>query len=211
MRAALAALFVVPAAIAGLAHAQVPVRATTDDNRKVLLYPDGTWKYEGSDGRALSSASARARYRAPAATTKVSLLRGQATFSYNPAKWRPTQSKDPDKTTFQHVNGDGYAMIIAERLEIPLQKLKEIAVANARQAAPNIKVILEEPVKVNGLDVVAMQMQGTIQGIDFIYYGYYRSSPQGSIQVLTYTGRNLFSEFKPDFEEFLNGLEQIAR
>ena len=97
-------------------------------------------------------------------------------------------------------------MIVAERLAIPLLKLKEIAVSNARAAAPDAKVVFEESRRVNDVDVLAMQMEGTIQGIAFTYYGYYYSGPQGSLQVLTYTGTNLFAEYKPSFEQFLDGI-----
>ena len=50
-----------------------------------------------------------------------------------------------------------------------------------------------------------MQMDGTIQGIKFTYYGYYFSSPNGTIQLLTYTSSNLLNEYKKEFEDFLNG------
>ena len=75
----------------------------------------------------------------------------------------------------------------------------------------HVKVTFEEQRRVNDVDVLAMQMEGTIQGIPFTYYGYYFSGPQGSVQLLTYTGSNLFAEYKPEFEDFLNGLTPSAQ
>ena len=46
---------------------------------------------------------------------------------------------------------------------------------------------------VNGIEVLMMQMSGTIQGMRFTYYGYYYSNSNGTIQLLTYTGENLSS------------------
>jgi hypothetical protein len=52
-----------------------------------------------------------------------------------------------------------------------------------------------------------MQITGTAQGIPFHYYGYYYTGKLGSVQVITYTGESLFEEYKPEFDELLNGLE----
>jgi len=61
--------------------------------------------------------------------------------------------------------------------------------------------------QVNGAEVLMLRLEGTIQGIAFTYFGYYFGGPAGSVQVVTYTGQNLFKEFRPDFEDLLNGLK----
>ena len=59
---------------------------------------------------------------------------------------------------------------------------------------------------VNGLKVLNLHMEGTIQGMKFSFYGYYYSSANGSVQLVTYTGKNLFNDYKDDIELFLNGI-----
>ena len=195
--------FLMLAGAAGAA-AQSPTTATTDDGRKVLLFPDGKWKFAAAS---TAGAAGRANTRSPAATERVELLRGAMAIFVDPAKWKKQPPTDDlTKTTFHHSSGEAYGMIVAERLAIPLLKLKEIAISNARAAAPDAKVVFEETRHVNDIHVLVMQMEGTIQGIAFTYYGYYYSGSQGSLQVLTYTGTNLFAEYKGSFEEFLNGL-----
>jgi len=191
-------------ACAGGAGAQSPVNATTEDGRKVLLFPDGKWKPAPP---APTGAGKGGFVRSPKATERVELLRGAMAIYVDPAKWKKQpDTEDVTKTTFHHASGEAYGMVVAERLAIPLQRLKEIAITNARSAAPDAKVVFEENRHVNDVDVLVMQMEGTIQGIAFTYYGYYYSGPQGSLQVLTYTGTNLFAEYKAVFEEFLNGV-----
>jgi hypothetical protein len=197
--------------VAGAAQGQPAARATTEDGRRVLLYPDGRWKYEPAAPAADSGKGGKAYARATAATERVDLLRGGMTLFVDPGKWKQTASDDPTKISFRHASGEAYGMVVAERLAIPLPRLKEIAINNAREAAPDVKVTLEERRRVNEVDVLAMQMEGTIQGIPFTYYGYYFSGPQGSVQLLTYTGSNLFAEYKPEFEDFLNGLTPPPR
>jgi hypothetical protein len=51
-----------------------------------------------------------------------------------------------------------------------------------------------------------MQLNGTTQGIKFSYYGYYYSDVNGTVQLVTYTARNLIGNLTDDAEELLNGL-----
>jgi hypothetical protein len=196
-------LAVVPLLMLPVPAAAQATQATTEDGRKVLLYPNGKWKYAPATPRGRGAA---AYTRTTSATEGIDLLRGGMTLFVDPGKWKRTPSEDPTRISFRHSTGEAYGMVVAERLAIPLPRLKEIAVSNAREAAPDVRVTFEEPRRVNQMDVLAMQMEGTIQGVPFTYYGYYFSGPQGSVQLLTYTGSNLFAEYKPEFEDFLNGL-----
>lgn len=121
-------------------------------------------------------------------------------------KWGETESINPSaEFTLIHSSGDAYAMVIVERITMPLTKLKEIALQNARSVAPDIEIISEEEIVVNGVKMLAMRMEGTVQEIPLTYYGYYWTGKAGSLQVLTYTGQDLFEEFEADFADLLNG------
>ena len=139
------------------------------------------------------------------ATTEVDLLNGRAAVMYDPGKWKETKSTDAGRRNFSHSNGDGYASIISERIEIPVEKLRDIALSNARQAAPDVRIVEETKRRVNGTDVTLLRMEGTTTGIKFTYLGYYYGGTVGTIQVITWTGQNIFPEYRRDFEEFLNG------
>ena len=135
---------------------------------------------------------------------------GSTRLSYDPTRWTQEPSTDRTKMTFQHADGDGYALVIRERLQMSLDALKEIALNNAMQAAPDAKIVFEEPRVVNGTKVLCLVIEGTTSGIAFTYYGYYYSGKSGIVQIVTYTGQNLFEEYKPDFEDFLNGFEVVS-
>ena len=83
--------------------------------------------------------------------------------------------------------------------------MAQIALENAKKAAPDARIVKEEYRVVNGNKVIYLEMEGTIQGIKFKYLGYYYSGRSGSTQYLTYTGANLVGEYKKDIERFLNG------
>ena len=96
-------------------------------------------------------------------------------------------------------------MIISEKFEIPLETLKSIALETARSAAPDLKIVKEEYRIVNGIKVLLLQMNGTMQGIKFSYYGYYFSNTNGTVQFIAYTSQNLLDGYRKECDILLNG------
>ncbi len=130
------------------------------------------------------------------------------TIKYDTSKWTvvPSDSTSDAEYEFEHVDGDVYALIIPERIELDLAALKEIALENAQSVAPDALVTFEEDRTVNGVQVHVMKIDGTLYGIAFEYYGYYYGGTAGTIQFITYTSSNLVSEYEADLTELLNGL-----
>ena len=60
-------------------------------------------------------------------------------------------------------------MAIIEEVEIPLETLSSIALETLIDASPNARIINKEYRNVNGLEVLFMRMDGTIEGIDFLF------------------------------------------
>lgn len=176
-------------------------KATTESGKKILVFPDGTWKPDAEKPAPGGPSSVPA-----GATAKLAINRGKSVLFYNPKKWKVEKQEEGGRTSLEHVEGDGYALIISERAEIPLESLKKIALSNARDSAADAEIVYEDKRKVNGKDVVVLKLKGTISDFRFFNLGYYYSGKEGTIQAVTYTAQNLFDEFKPDFEELLNGL-----
>ncbi len=130
-------------------------------------------------------------------------------INYDRDKWLFAESPSGDETEyeFDHVDGDVYAVVIAERIPIPLDSLKQIALENAQAVGADFEITYEEMRKVNNQDILAMKMRGSIDGIAVEYYGYYYSGDSGSIQFITYTGQNLVEDYQDELTELLNGLE----
>lgn len=187
-------------------HAE-PVTATTSDGRVIIVNSDGTWQ---ADKVQQPNAQPATKVARPAgATSFVKAPSEKFGVWYNPQKWsvRPSADGDQNRLRLHLKSGDGYALLIAEGIEIPPDALQSIALENAKEAAPDAKIVSQSHRLINGKDVLAMQITGTIKGIQFIYDGYYYGGPEGTVQLLTYTGQNLFEKLKPDLEELLNGLD----
>lgn len=193
------------------------IKAVTEDGRQVVLFSDGSWvfkpgKKEEKKSRFgfLKSKKERSKNESGKNSAKVPLEGGKGAYFvyYDDKKWHVTKpSGDSDaEYSFTHKEGDGYGMMIFERISIPLPNLKNIALDNARSVAPDARIISDDRVTVNGYDIMRLQMQGIIEGIPFTYYGYYASGSWGTLQFITYTSTPLFEEYKKDFTELLDGL-----
>lgn len=186
--------------------------ATTEDGKKVLLHDNGKWEYAKENADSTTGQSQLKSYtRSAAAKTLAKSKKNNFAVWYDNKKWKIDEdpNNEASEFAFRLLKGDGYAMAITERIEIGMENFKEMALGNARNAAPDIEVEKEEDRKVNGILIKFIQMSGTIKGIKFTYAGYYCSNESGSIQLLSFTGKSLFKTYQKDFEELLNGLVVI--
>jgi hypothetical protein len=175
--------------------------ATTEAGRKVRLHSNGTWEE-------VSAAPAQAATPlAPSAGTieKLALRVPGYVFSFDRSKWEKT-NEEPGRIMFRHKDGDGYGMLIVERIGMPLDRMPEIALQMARRAAPDAAIISQEMRTVNGRTMLLLRMKATLQGIPFSYLNQYYSGKTGNVQVLTFSGEQLFGEYAKEFETFQSGL-----
>src|SRR5437868_4313226 len=145
------------------AVSQTTIKARTESGKEVILLSDGTWKY------ATDSASPP-----PPVTMKPSdsktLFKASQGFGirYDETKWTKQPRRDESEPIeFRLRRGDAYALVLIEELNVPLATLKEVALDNAKRAAPDAQVTLDETRTVNGKEVLCMKFDGTVKGIPF--------------------------------------------
>ena len=212
---------------------QAPVLATTDDGRRILVYPDGTWKLaeqaspQGSPGTGNTAGTGNTPEAGnspgmgnnpgagnnPSGNSKVFVKAPQGAFGVwiDEQKWTENPANNSAiKINFAHQGDTSYAMIIGERVQVSMDALERAAMNNAKKVAPDITLLFKEKRVVNGKHVLCLQMTGTIQGNSLMYYGYYSGGAEGTLQVICYTTPELFDQAKSDFDELLNGI-QIGR
>ena len=186
------------------------IKATTESGESVLLKPDGSWVYiEDQDPTPSKKKQSNQYFRPKSATVLLKGKRVTYGLWYDSSKWIVDQVIDNASAEYEltHIQGDRYVVIIPERITIPLDTLKMAALANAKKVAPDIEVILEETRIVNENKILCMKMNATIQGIPVSYVNYYYSGNGGAVQLMAYTGQNLFEEYKQDLFDLLNGFE----
>ncbi len=186
------------------------IKATTESGQSVLLKSDGTWIFLQDQSPTPQKNGQIIQYFKPKSATV--LLKGKrVTYGlwYDSSKWIVDQAIDNTSAEYEltHIQGDRYVVIIPERINIPLETLKMAAIANAKKIAPDIEVIQEEMRLVNDQKILCLKMNATIQGIPVSYVNYYYSGKVGAVQLMAYTGQNLFEEYKQDLFDLLNGFE----
>ena len=184
-------------------------RGVTEEGDVVILNSDGTWFYENSKlAHKAKLKSNNSIFTKPSKSNFViKSKKNSSTFSINTKKWRFKKiSGDSAKEySFDFKTGDLYGMAITEQIKIDIEELVDIAFENAKEVAPDAKVVKKEYRTVNGVKVIYMELTGTIQSVKFKYLGYYYSDSSGSTQYLTYTGEDLVHKYKSDIDDFLNG------
>lgn len=198
--------------ITSVNHVFSQQRALTEKGKEVILYDNGTWKYldnEFEDNEIPTNSATFVKSEDASFLLKSSIL--NVGFWMNPKKWifKKAITNQDAEYEFQLKEGDLYGMVITEKVEIPLKTLKTIALDNAKTFSPDIEIVKEEYRKVNGIKVLLLQLNGTAQGIQFSYYGYYYSNSNGTVQFITYTSQNLMDDYKNVCEEMLNGMVEL--
>jgi hypothetical protein len=189
--------------------------AVTDNGEEVLLFDDGTWKYKDKEDSLNSEVLLNPKTFIKNESSNFLLKSDKINLGFwlNSKKWtfKKAESNADAEYELQLKNEDLYAMIITEKLEIPLLTLKSLAYTNAKSVAPDLKIVKEEYRMVNGLKVLHLQMNGTMQGVKFSYFGYYFTNSNGTVQFITYTSQNLLPSYIKNCEELLNGIVDLNK
>mgnify|MGYP007094902967 CR=1 FL=1 len=187
-------------------------KAVTDMGDEVILYSNGTWKYitEPKSGDISTNKSFFKKEKAASFLLKSNHINMGVWL--DPKKWKFNKSKDSEASEYEfELKGESvFGMTIVESVDIPLLSLRAAALENAKSIAVDTRVSHEEYRMVNGLKVLSLEFLSTIQGIEFLYYGYYYSGENGTIQLLSYTYSSQATANRREMETFLNGLTIIG-
>ncbi len=191
--------------------AKAQISAITQHGDEVVLYDDGTWNYTEEESKPEIGVNPKKFKKDKESTFQIKSSNADFGFWINPKEWNFKKGTSNDDAEFELTlkDEDLYAMIITEKIEIPLESLGEVAFENAKLAAPDIRIVEQEFRNVNDLEVLFIQMDGTTQGIKFSYYSYYFSNESGTVQFVTYTSQSLLNRYKEKCELLLNGLMQL--
>lgn len=190
------------------------IMGTTDTGEKVILYSDGRWSYAERDSliEAEIPTNPKPFKKSKSANFLLKSTRTSTGFYLDPKAWTYTTPEDGASAEYEldHKNGSLYALIITEHLDLSLNALGNIALENARAAAPDVEVTSKEYRTVNGKKVLMMRMAGTISDIRFSYFGYYYTAKGISVQYLAYSSETFMEENLSIVEELLNGLVDLS-
>ncbi len=202
-------LFPWSAAVWAAPGASGEMEATTPGGEKVILYPDGTWKYKTPP---LVTETKPGSFIADKPSSASAVLNSNKKFVslwYDEDKWKPMDASPVPQVEFflVHDNGEAYASLAAERISVATpQALKEISLKMMSANADSFSVLWEEERIINGRPVVAVRADVKVQGIDLAYYFYYWAGKAGNVVLSSWTGRYIIDDYSGDMLELLSGL-----
>jgi hypothetical protein len=182
---------------------QNPIKARTDTGKEVLLYPDGKWKY--AEEKKDISSETKTHNKSASSTTPLKSTKGAFEIWFDEAKWSAPKTDEGGRIHLKLKSGDAYVLIVSEEIGVPTASLKDLALENAKSVGSDFSLLAEETRMVNARELTSLKFNTTIKGILLTYYGYYYGGKEGAIQVICFTGQNLFGKYERDFTELLDG------
>lgn len=198
------------------------INALTDNGKEVLLFGNGTWKYKNdttidlninTDVDTLKTNPINFHKETNAVFLVKSNVFNIGTY-INPQKWifKPREENQTNpEYSFRSKDENGYAILITEKIHIPLKNLRDIALINAQKSNPDARIVKEEYRTINNVKVLCLELKSTVHGIAFTYLGYYYTNQHGTCQFVAYTFDSLYDETKNELEDLLNGFTVLPK
>lgn len=194
-----------------LSHSSVAqTHAITDKGDEVILYNNGTWKpvIDLSTPEKPITTNPEKFSRGKDAVFLLKSNRIHLGFWLDPKKWNFGKATSNEDAEYQLQLKDEslQALIISEKIHIPIETLRNIVIKNAQKVSPDYHLVFEEFRIVNGLKLLYIQAEGTISDMPINFYGYYYTDSVSTLQFVTMSFNNSKSNDKKIAEELLNGL-----
>jgi hypothetical protein len=135
----------------------------------------------------------------------IARFNGNMYLRFDPKKWKQMPAKEEGHYYFSYSLGDAYAVISPNPLPIPTDSFAEVALGSAKSTDRNGAIVAIEKKNVNGATVLFVKTATTFNKNPMIYCGYYYGGIHNSVQILTYTTKQLLPKYERDLMEFLNG------
>ena len=133
----------------------------------------------------------------------LELNRGIASLRYEGQAWKRFGASE--SLQYMHTSDEAFFRVIAERVQIPIENLEDIALTNARTVDPNARVVKRGWRLVNGQRLMVLEIDLTLEKVPCAFYGHYYSGNSGTIQIVGWTAKNLLDEYRSAFDAVVSG------
>lgn len=188
-------------------------KAVTDAGDQIILYDNHTWKYadDFKNSESFIKSNGESFKKNKESTFLLKSNKVHLGFWLNPKTWSFAKATGNPSAEYELRNKKAsiQAIIIPEKVHLPLENLRSIVIMNAKKASPDYTVEQEEYRIVNDLKVLYLQSQGTILGIKFAFYVYGYSDSVSTVQLMVYGYYANKNNDQKIAEDLLNGLVMI--
>jgi hypothetical protein len=188
------------AAIALPAMSAQNLRAIAEDGRKVILSPNGKWKFDNTPQTALSTSDSASSYQ-----TTVSRF----SLNFDTSKWTlmPKQEEDPyTKRVFHHKSLPIVGIVAADQIPASKEALRNIILSNANSTATAMTILEERDLQAGDKTVGSIKFAATAKALDLVFLSIYHGDEDGNIQVSCISGQSVFHKYERDCQLFVSGI-----
>jgi hypothetical protein len=170
-----------------------------NSGRKVVLHEDYTWEYVDNINNVGLKIDNEVIYRGKL---------GLGNIHYDSEKWKEASPfSSTTEISFINVKGDGYVSFVEERIQVPIENMKDLVSNMLTRNGLSISQMNSIIENIENTTYLLMTINGEIKGIKVKYLYKVWSGNKGTVQLIVFTASNLFDEYLNDFKEMLNGLE----
>ena len=108
---------------------------------------------------------------------------------------------------FATYNDEAWGMVITERGSFSVESLRDAVLVNAKKVSKKVRLVKSEKKIINGKEMLQIEVEAEISGIDFIYFGNLYVNGLYAVQFLSYTSKALFPKYKASMDELISGIE----
>lgn len=206
------------------AQSQLPKeigRAITMDGRRIILYDNGTFRYEISEqkqshGTAVSSDTVQSLFpsavreavqSSPYNKKEYSSTRTKFSVWYNPKKWKLVlNNQNPLEEASWHM-ADTYCNLITDRVEFDYETWIQRIKLSYKELDPQAKLVKEEWRTVNGNPLYHMVWAINFNRMKVTLYGYYLIGKGEIAQLVVQTPTSVAMDTQEEIYRLLSGLK----
>jgi hypothetical protein len=133
-----------------------------------------------------------------------------ASVRYDHKKWKQDVASEDDNYTFSYLSDDVSAVVISNRIPLPMDIVPGFVLAGFQTADPTATIFSQEKRSVNGTEMWFIKIDGRVENVPITYWGYFYANKDGMVGAITISRKAASDEYETDRMEFLNGL-RISR
>ena len=107
---------------------------------------------------------------------------------------------------FRHKALPVYALLVADEIPVRTEAMKNVILDNAASGGFQTQLLVDEIKETNGRNLGYIRMAASAKGVDFMFDGRYFGDTDGNVQLMCYTGQQLFHKYQAECAQFLAGL-----
>lgn len=131
---------------------------------------------------------------------------GNFTLKFDPEVWKADAPTAAGTWQLASRSGEAYAKLIAEKYEIPIDSLQQIALDKMKEQDPKMRLVSQREITVSGVRVRELQIDTAPGGIPVTFLGYYYGGKGGAVQLLTWSAPAEFATQRALLQSLLDGL-----